>query len=48
LSPNIGVVSNTGQGQSSGPRDRGGDRGGRRREGGGGSGARRGGPRRNG
>ena len=44
LSPNIGVVSNAPQGQGSqGPRDRGGDRGGRRRDGGGGGGARRGG-----
>ena len=44
LSPNIGVVSNAPQGQGSqGPRDRGGDRGGRRREGGGGP--RRGGDR---
>lgn len=44
LSPNIGVVSNAPQGQgSAGPRDRGGDRGGRRRDGGGGGGPRRGG-----
>ena len=52
LSPNIGLVSNAPQGQGgAGPRDRGGDRGGRRREGGGDRGGRRGGaggPRRNG
>ncbi len=50
LSPNIGVVSNAPQGHQGGPgpRDRGGDRGGRRRDGGGQRRGGSGGGRRNG